>query len=314
MRRLLVLLVLPLLLLTACGGGQDGASGQAGEDSGAGLAGVSVEGDTESKPQVEFDNGYSVEATQVETLVEGDGEKVGAEDVVTVDYVGINGRNGQEFDSSWQSGQPVTFSLGPGMISGFNKALAGQTVGSRVVAAIPPKDGYGSQGNPQAGIQGGDTLVFVIDIRNASGSQAEGRAVQPPADLPHLATDQQGVPTEFHKTPQTAPAPDRSVAHTVIRGDGAPIESGQTVTLNYLGQVYPDGKIFDSSFGRSSASFPIGQGQPLPCFDELVGQTVGSRAILLCPPSDAFGPQGNPQAGIGGDDTLIFAVDLLSAS
>ncbi len=305
MRRLVSLLVLPLLVLPACGG-EDTAS--------EGLAGVTVTGGADSKPEVEFDDGYSVQTTQVETLVSGDGPKVGGQDVVTVDYVGINGRTGREFDSSWGTGQPATFMLGSGMITGFNKALSGQTVGSRVVAAIPPKDGYGAQGNPQAGIQGGDTLVFVIDIRDTAPSTAQGRAVEPPAGLPHLATDSQGLPTEFHDTGQTAPAPSQPVAHTLIRGTGAPVESGQTVTLNFLGQVYPGGRTFVRSYGQSSTSLPIGQGQPLPCFDELVGQPVGSRVVLLCPPDSAFGPQGNPQAGIKGSDTLIFAVDLLSAS
>jgi peptidylprolyl isomerase len=305
-RRLLSLLVIPLLFLAACG--DDGGS------AGSGLDGVTVEGKTQSKPKVEFEDGYSVGNTEVETLVKGKGAKVAEEDVVTVDYVGINGRNGEEFDSSWQGGQPATFSVGPGMITGFNKALIGQTVGSRIVAAIPPEDGYGSQGNPQAGIQGKDTLVFVIDIRDAAPSKAEGTAVDPPATLPHLATDQQDVPTQFHRTPQTEPKPSKSAAYTVIKGDGDPVEAGQTVTLNYLGQIYPDGKVFDSSYGRSTASFPIGQAQPLPCFDELVGQTVGSRAILVCTADDAFGTKGNPQIGVKGDDTLVFAVDLLGAS
>jgi peptidylprolyl isomerase len=305
-RRLLALLVLPLLLVTACG--DDGASAEEA------LPGVTVQGSTEAKPQVQFEDGYSVDSTQVETLVKGNGEKVGAEDTVTVDYVGINGRNGQEFDSSWKSGQPATFALGPGMISGFNKALAGQTVGSRVVAAIPPEEGYGSQGNPQAGIQGSDTLVFVIDIRGVVASQAEGQAVQPPASVPHLATDPQGAPQVFHETPQTAPAPEESEVYTVIKGEGEPVEAGQNVTMKFLGQIYPDGETFVNSYAQSPQSLPIGQGQPLPCFDKLVGQSIGSRAILICPSAEGFGPQGNPQAGIKGTDTLIFAIDLLDAS
>jgi peptidylprolyl isomerase len=182
-----------------------------------------------------------------------------------------------------------------------------------VVAAIPPKEGYGAQGNPQAGIQGQDTLVFVIDIRDTASSTAQGQAVEPPPGLPHLATDSQGLPAEFHDTGQTAPAPSQPVAYPVIRGSGAPVEAGQTVTLHFLGQVYPGGQTFVRTYGQSSTALPIGQGQPLPCFDELVGQPVGSRVILLCPPDSAFGPQGNPQAGIKGTDTLIFAVDLLSA-
>ena len=47
---------------------------------------------------------------------------------------------------------------------GFTKAIEGQNVGSRILVAIPPVDGYGSAGSPQAGIQGTDTLVFTIDI------------------------------------------------------------------------------------------------------------------------------------------------------
>jgi peptidylprolyl isomerase len=33
-----------------------------------------------------------------------------------------------------------------------------------VVIVMPPADGYGAKGNPQAGISGTDTLVFVVDI------------------------------------------------------------------------------------------------------------------------------------------------------
>jgi peptidylprolyl isomerase len=310
-RRLLVLLVLPLLL-TACGGGGEGGDG--GEASGSALQGVTVEGGQDSKPRLQFDKPYSVDSLQVETLVQGEGVKVGAQDTLSVHYVGINGRTGKEFDSSWSRGEPATFSLGPGMISGFNKALSGQTVGSRVVAAIPPKEGYGSQGNPQAGIRGQDTLLFVVDIREIALSQAEGEAVEPPATVPHLGTNAQGQPTAFHQRPQTAPAPDEVQVHPVIRGEGPPVESGQTVRMHFHGQVYPDGKTIVSSYGQGNAgSLPLGQGQPLPCFDELVGQAAGSRVILICPPDSAFGAQGNPQAGVEGDDTLIFAVDLLDA-
>ena len=53
------------------------------------------------------------------------------------------------------------------MITGWDTGLAGQTVGSRVMLVIPPKDGYGSNGASQAGITGTDTLVFVVDIIDA---------------------------------------------------------------------------------------------------------------------------------------------------
>ena len=54
------------------------------------------------------------------------------------------------------------------VIPGWDNGLIGQTVGSRVLLVVPPDDGYGTAGNPQAGIKGTDTLVFVVDILDAS--------------------------------------------------------------------------------------------------------------------------------------------------
>lgn len=127
------------------------------------LSGVTVTGKFGDDPEVEFEPAMSVEETEVKTLSKGDGKQVKETDQVKVNYRGINGRTGKEFDSSWTTGQPATFALNE-VVPGFTKAIAGQTLGSRVLVAIPPKDGYGAQGSPQAGIQGNDTLIFVIDI------------------------------------------------------------------------------------------------------------------------------------------------------
>jgi peptidylprolyl isomerase len=131
------------------------------------LSGVTVTGKYGDEPTVEFEPAMSVEETEIKTLSKGDGEEVPEGAEVTVNYQGINGRTGEEFDSSWTSGQPATFSL-DGVVAGFSKAIAGQTVGSRVLVAIPPKDGYGTSGSPQAGILGTDTLIFTIDIIKVS--------------------------------------------------------------------------------------------------------------------------------------------------
>ena len=98
------------------------------------------------------------------TLIKGRGEVVKEGQVVTVHYSGwvwSDAKN--KFDSSWDNGQPVQFSLAKGqVISGFVKALAGETVGSQVIAVIPPSDGYGSAG--QGSIPANSTLIFVVDI------------------------------------------------------------------------------------------------------------------------------------------------------
>ena len=54
------------------------------------------------------------------------------------------------------------------VVPGWDKTLVGQNVGSRVILAIPPEEGYGKQGQPDAGISGTDTLYFVVDILGAS--------------------------------------------------------------------------------------------------------------------------------------------------
>ncbi|ETA06529.1 peptidylprolyl isomerase [Gordonia alkanivorans CGMCC 6845] len=117
-------------------------------------------------PKITVQSPFSVDQTVVETLVEGDGPVVAETASVTVCYVGVNGRNGEEFDSAYQSGTPVDFPLN-GVIPGFSKAIAGQKVGSKVGVAMTSADGY-AQGQPSAGIEPGDTLIFEIGILAAS--------------------------------------------------------------------------------------------------------------------------------------------------
>ncbi len=104
--------------------------------------------------------------TQVHALKPGDGPVVSNTATVSVCYMGVNGRDGSVFDSSYQRGEPATFSLG-GVVPGFQKAIAGQKVGSTVAVAMTSADGY-PDGQPDAGIQKGDSLVFAIKILNAS--------------------------------------------------------------------------------------------------------------------------------------------------
>jgi hypothetical protein len=99
-----------------------------------------------------------------ETLIKGAGAVVHENDTVTVHYSGFlwDSSKGQ-FDSSWKNGSPATFQLSQGsVIPGFISAIAGETVGSQVVAVLPPSVAYGSQGT--GSIPANATLIFVIDI------------------------------------------------------------------------------------------------------------------------------------------------------
>jgi peptidylprolyl isomerase len=128
---------------------------------------VAVTGSTDtSAPSVTVDGPFSMTETQVHTLQAGDGPVVADTATVLVCYMGVNGRDGSVFDNSYERGAPVDFPL-TGVVTGFQKAIAGQKVGSTVGVAMTSADGY-PDGQPAAGIKPGDSLVFAIKILDAS--------------------------------------------------------------------------------------------------------------------------------------------------
>lgn len=132
-----------------------------------GTGSVAVTGSTDTAaPYVKVEAPFSVTDTQVHTLQAGNGPVVADTATVSVCYMGVNGRDGSVFDSSYERGAPVEFPLN-GVVPGFQKAIAGQNVGSTVAVAMTPADGY-PEGQPAAGIQKGDSLIFAIKILGAS--------------------------------------------------------------------------------------------------------------------------------------------------
>ncbi len=128
---------------------------------------VAVTGSTDTAaPRVAVQAPFSVTQTEVHTLHAGEGRVVSDNATVSVCYMGVNGRDGSVFDSSYERGEPVEFGLDR-VVPGFQKAIAGQKVGSTVAVAMIPADGY-PEGQPAAGIRPGDTLVFAIKILNAT--------------------------------------------------------------------------------------------------------------------------------------------------
>jgi FKBP-type peptidyl-prolyl cis-trans isomerase len=106
--------------------------------------------------------------TTAKVLIQGNGATVAKGQTLAVNYHGVVWSTGKVFDSSFTKGSLASFPIGiGGVIPGWDKTLVGQKVGSRILLMIPPADGYGKTGNPQGGIKGTDTLVFVVDILGA---------------------------------------------------------------------------------------------------------------------------------------------------
>ncbi len=317
MSRLAAALVLPALLVAGCASAdpQPTSSSSAAAAAPASLKQVTVTGDVGKKPTVKLGQTPTVlPRTGTVVVKPGDGAKVTQGQRVTVDYLLLNAKDGKEADTSFGK-QPANFVADPAkLMPGLANSLIGQKVGSRVLAGIAPRDGFGAQGNTELGFGKDDGLIFVLDVKSATTplKKATGAAVTPKPGLPTVKDNGDQAPTVT--IPKTA-APTKTVVQPLIKGTGPVVKAGQTISAAYVGEVYATGKVFDSSY-QSGALLerPVGAGQLIPGFDKgLVGQTVGSRVLLVIPPADGYGKTGNAQAGIKGTDTLVFVVDLLDA-
>ncbi len=127
------------------------------------IPGLTVTGDADEEPTVTLGQefGPATELVVID-LIEGTGEPVAPGDIAAANYVGLGQRSGEVFDSSWQSGQPITFSLNQ-VIAGWQQGLVGMKPGGRRVLVIPGELAYGEQAGPP-GIGPNETLVFVVDL------------------------------------------------------------------------------------------------------------------------------------------------------
>lgn len=117
-----------------------------------------------AKPVVDNSGKEAPTSLEIEDVVEGDGPAVEEGDTVKVQYVGTLFDGGDEFDSSWDRGEPAEFTLTKGsLIDGWIKGIPGMKTGGRRILTIPPDLGYGETGQPPT-IPGNATLVFVVDL------------------------------------------------------------------------------------------------------------------------------------------------------
>jgi peptidylprolyl isomerase len=134
------------------------------EPSSAAPAQPGVDPALQTKPVVEKGTG-DVTKLVVKTIVQGKGPKLASGQTIQANYVGVTYKDGKQFDSSWDNGQPAVFPVGVGqLIKGWDKGLVGVNVGSRVQLDIPAEDAYGE--NAESGRPSGD-LRFVVDILQA---------------------------------------------------------------------------------------------------------------------------------------------------
>ena len=319
MRRFPALIAIPLLacvVLAGCGSSKPAASASPSASSGAANTEVTATGSFGRAPTVDIPKAKAGNSLMVRTLIQGTGTTLTNSDATAANFVVY------AWDGTASSQKESTFGSVPALIPnktlpGLETALTGKKVGSRVLAVIPPAQGFGTSGNPQAGITGTTTLVFVIDVLKAYSDTAGATGTQVSdggGTLPTVSAKPGSAPTLTF--PASSP-PSGLVTKTLVKGDGPKIVKGEYLIAQYVGYIWRTKKVFGSSWSSGSPfGFVIGASpaQVIPGWDTgLVGQTVGSRVMLSIPPAEGYGSAGASQAGITGKDTLVFVVDIIDA-
>jgi peptidylprolyl isomerase len=320
MRRILAILAIPLLAsvaLAACGSSKPAASASSSANPNTS---VNATGSFGKTPSVTIPTAKAGSALTIKTLIPGTGPTISSSDEFVGNYVVYS------WDGTSHALKGSTYATVPTLFTnpllpGLQKAVVGKTVGSRILAVVPPKDGFGTTGNTQAGITGTTTLVFVIDVMKtyAGSAAASGSTVgHGGGNLPTVTEPASTGTAPTVKMPASSvKVPTSLQVQTLIKGTGAKVTKGEYVIAQYVGYIWRTGNVFDSSWSRKAPfGFQIGASpeQVIPGWDNgLTGQTVGSRVLLAIPPKSGYGAAGASQAGIKGTDTLVFVVDIVDA-
>lgn len=132
------------------------------EKSGGKTVQPKVSGSLDKKPELTDASGDPPTELIEKDIKVGSGPAAKSGDDVTVNYVGQNWSNNEEFDTSWGK-DAFEFKLGEGgVIKGWDEGVVGMKKGGRRLLIIPPELGYGAQG--QGSIPANETLVFVVDL------------------------------------------------------------------------------------------------------------------------------------------------------
>jgi peptidylprolyl isomerase len=314
LRLLPVALVVALLALAGCGSSASSSSSASG--TAEGLDAVTISGDVGKSPDVTWKSKMTASDVKNTTVIKGTGDTVASGDLVSAQLWVGNGTTQKEVYDTYQQGGAQSVTVNSQLSPVLADALTGATVGSRVAVTTPASKLFGPQGNSQLQIAATDPVLVIIDVISKPKPPLDGPKGTPkpsPAWAPKIVEKGTDVTSlNFDKTPK--PNGDLRSA-VLIQGSGKPVKKGQTITVNYLGQVYKGKKPFDESYSKSPATFQIGTGAVISGWDKtLVGQKIGSRLMLQIPPKDGYGAKGQPTAGIKGTDTLYFVVDILGAS
>jgi peptidylprolyl isomerase len=126
---------------------------------------VDMTHDSSTKPEIDAPDGPAPSELQITDITVGDGPEAQSGSTVNVHYLGVEYDSGEEFDSSWNRGEPINFPLAA-LVLGWQEGIPGMKVGGRRKLVLPPHLAYGPAGGGHS--LSGKTLIFVIDLLGVS--------------------------------------------------------------------------------------------------------------------------------------------------
>ncbi|MET3804179.1 peptidylprolyl isomerase [Nakamurella sp. UYEF19] len=328
MRIRAVFAALPLLVLAACGASStaastsgtataaSGAASSVASSSGAAASGTpaanlgpavpaatvvapavaaaalpTATGKFGDKPALTYPKTTPPPSLQRTILTEGTGATTVKGDYLVTNYLGQIW-NGKVFDNSYDRKATSTFQIGEGkVVPGWDVALVGVKVGSRVLLSLPPADGYGSAGSSSAGIKGTDTIVFVVDVVSRIALTTTGQAdavVQPaPKGVPTVT----GAPGKEPKItiPKGLVEPTTNSVYLLAKGTGAKLKAGGVLaqlvvtdwTQTQTQSTWPKTGAAAATANPASTGLQQITVDATGALKGLVGIPIGSRVLVL---------------------------------
>lgn len=270
---------------------------------------ISVTGRFDVRPVVHFPNGVPDNRFLAKTLIAGNGPDLHVGDSLVINLVAYSwSATSHRLDgSTYRRGIPMLIPPHGGPVPALQTVLHRQRTGSRILVEIPPGNGSG----PSA-------LILVIDLLGGygGGSTAYGVTVSTAGNaLPTVTSGSGNVPQVA--IPPTSP-PSALTVRTLIHGPGAQVRNRQFVILQGVGLIWRTRTVLASSWRRGQPfAGTIGAGGDsfhIPGLQQaVVGQTVGSRVLLIVPPDHRLGVKVAAKTGVKASDTLVFVIDILGA-
>lgn len=266
-------------------------------ESGAASEAVTVDGDTGTESTATFDTPLEVDQLQSTQLDEGSGDPAQAGELVQFALSAFDATSGDKLGAQGYNDDLLPQQISPDSVLG--QVVGCAKPGSRYVAAFPASEDQGSTAQ-----------VYIIDVLGTAPAAAWGDPQDPVDGMPTVELDDDGSPTV---TLPDGDKPTEFKKATLKKGDGATVEAGDSVLVQYHGVSWDTGEVFDESWGKQPFTFTVGSGVVEGFSEAVTGETVGSQVIAVLPPAVAYGEGEINDSDLKGQ-TLVFVIDILAVA